>query len=71
MHKVRRELITLPSRADAPMRRALVYPVIGAVCGAWLGAVPNSIHWDRPWQVRPPFPGMIPRMTKFWFRVTL
>ena len=33
------------------MERALVYPIIGAVCGAWLGAIPVLLDWDRPWQV--------------------
>ena len=26
---------------------------VGAVVGAWLGAVPIPLDWDRPWQAWP------------------
>jgi len=31
---------------------ALFAPAIGTLVGAWLGAVPIPLDWDRPWQVR-------------------
>lgn len=34
-----------------PIERALVYPTIGALTGAWLGAIPIGLDWERPWQV--------------------
>ncbi|WWC98260.1 hypothetical protein V866_005151 [Kwoniella sp. B9012] len=33
--------------------RALVYPVIGTLSGAWCGAIPIPLDWDRPWQSYP------------------
>lgn len=30
-----------------------MYPAIGAVCGAWAGAYPIALDWDRPWQAWP------------------
>ncbi|KAI0697639.1 GPI biosynthesis protein family Pig-F-domain-containing protein [Cerioporus squamosus] len=36
-----------------PIERALVYPAIGAVNGAWLGAIPIGLDWERPWQAWP------------------
>ncbi|TBU25709.1 GPI biosynthesis protein family Pig-F-domain-containing protein [Dichomitus squalens] len=35
------------------VERALVYPAIGTVTGAWLGAVPIGLDWERPWQAWP------------------
>jgi phosphatidylinositol glycan class F len=35
-----------------PLERAILYPVIGAVAGAWLGSVAFPLDWERPWQVR-------------------
>ncbi|TFK90006.1 PIG-F-domain-containing protein [Polyporus arcularius HHB13444] len=35
------------------IERALVYPAIGAVTGAWLGAIPIGLDWERPWQAWP------------------
>lgn len=32
---------------------ALVIPAHGAVLGAWLGALPIPLDWDRPWQIWP------------------
>lgn len=31
----------------------ILYPVVGAVVGAWLGAIPMALDWDRPWQAWP------------------
>jgi GPI ethanolamine phosphate transferase 2/3 subunit F len=33
------------------IERAVLYPCIGALIGAWLGAIPIALDWDRPWQV--------------------
>ncbi|KAF8624692.1 hypothetical protein AX17_007023 [Amanita inopinata Kibby_2008] len=35
------------------IERALVYPVLGALAGSWLGAIPIALDWDRPWQAWP------------------
>jgi len=40
-------------RADTSLDRTLVYPAIGAVCGAWFGAYAIPLDWDRPWQSYP------------------
>lgn len=42
----------LPS-LKSPYERALVYPPLGALAGAWLGALPLALDWDRPWQAWP------------------
>jgi len=34
-----------------PLERAILYPAVGAVAGAWLGSVAFPLDWDRPWQV--------------------
>ncbi|KAG2076182.1 hypothetical protein BDR04DRAFT_1125747 [Suillus decipiens] len=36
-----------------PIERALVYPAIMTLFGAWLGALPIALDWDRPWQAWP------------------
>jgi phosphatidylinositol glycan class F len=33
-----------------------VYPVFGALIGAWFGVIPLALDWDRPWQVRQHYP---------------
>ncbi|KAL5513248.1 GPI11 [Sanghuangporus vaninii] len=33
--------------------RLLVYPVVGAALGAWIGVFPIALDWDRPWQAWP------------------
>ncbi|KZV91341.1 hypothetical protein EXIGLDRAFT_97710 [Exidia glandulosa HHB12029] len=33
--------------------RAMFYPSAGAVLGAWAGAFPIALDWDRPWQAWP------------------
>ncbi|KAL0945923.1 hypothetical protein HGRIS_012204 [Hohenbuehelia grisea] len=35
------------------VERALVFPAIGALIGAWLGVFPIALDWDRPWQAWP------------------
>ncbi|WVN86904.1 uncharacterized protein L203_102078 [Cryptococcus depauperatus CBS 7841] len=35
------------------LERALVYPVLGSLIGAWVGAIPIPLDWDRPWQSYP------------------
>jgi len=42
--------------ARAPLPRSsaerhLLYAGAGAVLGAWVGAFPIALDWDRPWQV--------------------
>lgn len=34
-----------------PLERAILYPAVGAVAGAWLGSVAFPLDWERPWQV--------------------
>jgi len=36
-----------------PHERLLAYPAFGAAVGAWLGAFPIALDWDRPWQAWP------------------
>ncbi|TDL27919.1 PIG-F-domain-containing protein [Rickenella mellea] len=35
------------------LERALVYPACGAILGAWMGALPIALDWERPWQTWP------------------
>lgn len=35
------------------IERAVVHPVVGTVVGAWVGAIPIPLDWDRPWQAWP------------------
>ncbi|KAJ9121069.1 hypothetical protein QFC24_005050 [Naganishia onofrii] len=35
------------------LERATVYPVFGALIGAWFGVIPLALDWDRPWQTWP------------------
>lgn len=39
--------------AETMLETLILYPVIGAVVGAWMGAVPLALDWDRPWQAWP------------------
>ncbi|WWC92410.1 uncharacterized protein L201_007367 [Kwoniella dendrophila CBS 6074] len=43
---------------ESPIERALVYPVIGTIIGAWCGAIPIPLDWDRPWQSYPLTPAV-------------
>ncbi|KAG1818974.1 GPI biosynthesis protein family Pig-F-domain-containing protein [Suillus subaureus] len=36
-----------------PIEKALVYPAVATLLGAWLGALPIALDWDRPWQTWP------------------
>lgn len=38
-------------RAEDARERALAFPLAGALVGAWVGAIPLALDWDRPWQV--------------------
>jgi GPI biosynthesis protein family Pig-F len=49
-----RQLITLEYHADADVLKWTYWGAIGTLIGAWLGAVPIPLDWDREWQVRPP-----------------
>ncbi|OCF41062.1 hypothetical protein I317_05073 [Kwoniella heveanensis CBS 569] len=40
-------------RPESPLERALVYPAVGALLGAWVGVIPIALDWDRPWQSYP------------------
>ncbi|TYJ54687.1 hypothetical protein B9479_004626 [Cryptococcus floricola] len=40
-------------KPETPLERALVYPAVGTLTGAWLGALPIPLDWDRPWQSFP------------------
>lgn len=37
----------------SPVERAIVYPAVGSFVGAWFGAMPIALDWDRPWQAWP------------------
>lgn len=39
------------SRIRTPIERAIVYPTVGALAGAWSGTIPIGLDWERPWQV--------------------
>jgi phosphatidylinositol glycan class F len=34
-----------------PYEKAIVYPALFTLLGAWLGGLPIALDWDRPWQV--------------------
>ncbi|WVQ75158.1 hypothetical protein IAR50_004767 [Cryptococcus sp. DSM 104548] len=40
-------------KPETPLERALVYPAVGTLTGAWIGALPIPLDWDRPWQSYP------------------
>lgn len=39
-------------KAENARERILAFPIAGTLIGAWIGAVPIALDWDRPWQVR-------------------
>ncbi|KAJ6519195.1 GPI biosynthesis protein family Pig-F-domain-containing protein [Mycena sanguinolenta] len=41
-----------------PVERAMLYPALGALAGAWLGVIPIALDWDRPWQAYPLTPAL-------------
>jgi len=46
-----RQLITLEYHADVDVLKCAYWGGIGTIIGAWLGAVPIPLDWDREWQV--------------------
>jgi GPI ethanolamine phosphate transferase 2/3 subunit F len=46
-----RRLVTLEYDADVDILKWTYWGAIGALLGAWLGAVPIPLDWDRDWQV--------------------
>ncbi|KAJ7641435.1 GPI biosynthesis protein family Pig-F-domain-containing protein [Roridomyces roridus] len=36
-----------------PVERAVLYSAVGTLVGAWMGAIPIALDWDRPWQAWP------------------
>ena len=46
-----RQLITLEYHADIDVLKWAYWGGIGTIVGAWLGAVPIPLDWDREWQV--------------------
>ena len=46
-----RQLITLEYSTDVDVLKWTYWGGIGTVLGAWLGAVPIPLDWDRDWQV--------------------
>lgn len=47
-----------PARLLSPWRRRArealaLYPALGAIWGAWIGALVIPLDWDRPWQAYP------------------
>lgn len=47
-----RQLITLEYHADVDVMKWTYWGAIGTFIGAWLGAVPIPLDWDRDWQVK-------------------
>lgn len=39
--------------AETRLETLVLYPTVGALIGAWLGAIPMALDWDRPWQAWP------------------
>jgi GPI ethanolamine phosphate transferase 2/3 subunit F len=46
-----RQLVTLEYHAEVDVLKWNYWGAIGTVLGAWLGAVPIPLDWDREWQV--------------------
>jgi len=40
-------------KPKTPVERAITYPALGALSGAWIGVIPIGLDWDRPWQAYP------------------
>jgi GPI ethanolamine phosphate transferase 2/3 subunit F len=47
-----RQLVTLEYIPDVDTLKWTYWGGIGTILGAWLGAVPIPLDWDREWQVR-------------------
>jgi len=39
------------SSQEVGIETAVFYTSVCSIVGAWLGAVPIPLDWDRPWQV--------------------
>ena len=52
-----RELITLEYTTEIDVLEWTYWGAIGTFIGAWLGAVPIPLDWDREWQVLHPLFG--------------
>ncbi len=48
-----RRVFLLDGMKLSPIETSLWWTVIGSIVGAWLGAVPIPLDWDRPWQLWP------------------
>ena len=51
-----------PLRNLDPEEWCAVVPCLSTACGAWLGAIPISLDWNRPWQrwpLTPLFGGLL------------
>ena len=48
-----RILQTVQGKDVDHLGRILKQHAFGAVSGAWLGAIPIPLDWDRPWQIWP------------------
>ena len=47
------KLMRVVRSLQTPLEKLTVLPIAGAIVGAWLGAIPFALDWDRPWQVGP------------------
>lgn len=43
-------------------------PALGCAVGAWLGAIPLSLDWEQPWQVRAPALYTLGMLHLWWSR---
>ena len=48
-----RQLITLEYSTDVDVLKWTYWGGLGTLLGAWVGAVPIPLDWDRDWQVSP------------------
>jgi phosphatidylinositol glycan class F len=48
-----RQLVTLEYSPDMDVQKWAYWGALGTCIGAWLGAVPIPLDWDREWQVSP------------------
>ena len=46
-----RQLVTLEYSSDIDVQKWAYWGACGTCLGAWLGAVPIPLDWDREWQV--------------------
>ena len=53
-------LYTSGSTDTTPLPATLYLNSVCSLAGAWLGAVPLPLDWDRPWQVNSRFKSVIP-----------